>query len=134
MTNQEVFGELGYTLSGVNAYYKDYGTANGETIRLMPVFDQGLSNDKSFSLVAIDIMSHKRVELVPGAPAPLHEFPRECLADVSVILIRLAPDIAITAKKTVHIIVAECDTCKLHVESFIHNKGATECLRCAKVY
>lgn len=127
---QHVLGELGFTLTNGNVYYKDYASVDGGTYRITPIFDSGLAQDKSYRLVAIDIVSHKRVALQAGTPPPLNEFPKECLPDVTSILVQLAPEIAITPKKQVHIITASCDSCSKNSESFLHVSGKTVCLDC----
>lgn len=130
---QVLLGDLGFTLTSSNNYYKDYAAVDGSSFRLTPIFDNGLAQDKSWKLVAIDISSYKRIELDPSKPAPLHEFPKECLDDVSTMLIKLAPDVAKIAKRHVHIITAECNKCNLHSESFVHIRGRTLCLSCTGI-
>lgn len=127
---QKTLGDLGFTMNSSGSYYKDYGLVSGGSVRITPVFDKGLYNDKSYVLSAIVVQDNKTVALEPGKPAPLHEFPAECRDDISIMLIRLVPEIVTGAKKAEHIITGNCIHCDQVVASFVCVKGEVNCMKC----
>lgn len=126
---QETLGLLGYTISSAG-WHKDYGLHDGSVVRLMPVFDRGISLDVSYKLTGIQISSIKFVPFEDGIPVQLEQFPRECIEDVAAIASVLAPHARAPAQE-VFILTSVCEQCSEEVSSFIQVDGHYSCLKCA---
>lgn len=131
LTNiQNTLGELGFTLSGDRSYFKDYGLFDGSTVRLVPVFDKGISIDMSYRMVGISVSNTKFVPMSDGIPVQLEQFPRECFEDVAQVVSKLAPH-ARTPLKESYILTAECNECGDAASSFVQVSNVQMCLDCA---
>lgn len=128
-TVQLLLGQLGFTLNGDGSYYKDYGLNDGSAVRVVPVFDRGISIDVSYKLVGFNLTSSRRVQFVDGLPAPMEEFPFETVDDIRSLVTGLAPSSSQQMSDT-HMIMATCSQCGNEVESFLHIKNAYTCLKC----
>lgn len=126
---QEMFGTLGYTINSTG-WYKDYGLHDGSVVRLVPVFDKGISLDMAYKLVGIQISSIKFIPFEDGRPVQLEQFPRECMEDVAVIASKLASHTR-TPVQEVFILTTTCEQCSNEVSSFIQVDGHYSCLECA---
>lgn len=127
---QVTLGDLGFTLLPNNTYYKDYGLVNGGIVRIVPIFDKSISLAKEYSLVALEIVDYDRIEINSNEPIALEKFPMECMEDVTSILARLVPEVAMAQRKQTFIINADCSECKRNVHSFIKLGDVVTCLPC----
>jgi hypothetical protein len=129
---QEIFGSLDFTLDS-SGYSKVYAIGSKAYYKLTPVFDRGLVSDQTYGFVGFQGASQELIPVAVGVEIPWDKFPVECMSDISSIIAALAPGVFMVKKPAVYIITAQCGDCALHVNSFIHLKGATQCLKCAGI-
>lgn len=128
---QDLLGGLGFTLTSDNSYYKDYGLVDGTIMRLIPVFDKGISLDMAYKLVGFNITSTKYIPAV----SDLHwssvtgDVPAECKNDVSVIM-RTIGSIDRKPLTENFMITAICSACNDEASSFFRVKGKDICVKC----
>ena len=127
---QTILGQLGYTLTSDGKYYKDYGIQNGSTVRMVPIFDHGMSMDVQRRLTGFTIVTSKQIPIVEGIPAPFEEFPIECIDDVNTIINSLAPLSKISPVES-FMVTQICSSCNNEVHSFMYMNGQYICLNCA---
>jgi hypothetical protein len=126
---QQLFGELEFTLTRTG-YYKDYGLANGTTVRIVPMFDKGVSLDMRYDLSAISVAGNEIIPIVAGRQIAFDKIPAECREDVLRILAELAPG-ALISKKESFILTMICTKCRKEISSYLSIKGVVKCLKCA---
>lgn len=126
---QSLMGQLGFTMTSDGGYYKDYGVGDDSYARLTPIFDKGISLDMSYKLVGFNLSVNKQVHIVEGLPAPLEEFPIECVDDVKNVVANLAPG-SRTQMVESFMVTATCSMCGNDVASYLHNKDGYTCLKC----
>lgn len=124
---QETLGSLGFTLTPEQVYYKDYGSQDGGSYRLMPVFDTGIESLKNFKIVGFKVISVKTVDVIDGM-AQIAKMPVECIEDASVILARANGHNRSMTKN--FIITAQCAKCFKTVSSYTHRDGVSTCISC----
>jgi hypothetical protein len=127
---QGILGQLGFTLTSDNKYYKDYASTDGDAIRIIPVFDHGISVDIHRKLTGFNVIKSKVIPIVEGLSAPLDQIPVECLDDVSKIINTLAPFSKPPLAET-FMITQNCSMCGDEVESFLYINGTYTCTKCA---
>jgi len=120
---------LGFTLSGDGTYYKDYGLINGGQTRLIPLFDQGLSSESTYTLNGIQIVNQQIIPILHNGETALDQFPRECLEDVTKMIATMAPQSRIPNKES-FIITAQCCICSETVSSFSRVGEKVNCIPC----
>ena len=125
---QILLGDLGFTLTQ-NGYYKDYGSVNGSTTRIVPIFDKGLSLDLQYNLTAVSVEGQETIEIARGQPVALDRIPSEARTDMMRMLAELAPD-ALLPKTESFILVMTCSSCTEVVSSYFVNEGDVKCLEC----
>jgi hypothetical protein len=128
-TAQLLLGQLGFTLNGDGSYHKDYGTTDGSIVRLIPVFDKGISLDVAYRLTGFTVIHQKQIHFVDGLPAQVEEFPMETMADVKNLVSGLAPS-SRSQMTDSYMITISCCQCGNDAESFIQLKGQYTCLKC----
>jgi hypothetical protein len=126
---QDVFGQLGFTLTGDQRYYKDYATGEDTTIRLTPQFDRGTPFAQEFKLNGFHVTTQTFVPIVDGQPMPFDRFPRVLTEDLSTIFARLTPSSRMPLKES-FLITVPCDGCGKEASSFFQVKGTFKCLKC----
>jgi len=126
---QQLFGELEFTLTRTG-YYKDYGLSNGTIIRIVPIFDKGVSLDMRYDLSAISVAGSEIIPIVAGRQIAFDKIPSECRDDVLRILAELAPG-ALIPKKESFILTMICTKCRKEISSYLSIKGVVKCLKCA---
>ena len=130
MIIQSILGQLGFTLTSDSAYYKDYANSDGDAIRIIPVFDHGISVDVHRKLTGFNVIRSKFIPIIEGIQAPLDQIPMECLDDVSKIINSLAPFSKPPLAET-FMVTQTCSMCDRDTESFLYFNGAYVCTKCA---
>lgn len=126
---QSLMGQLGFTMTSDGGYYKDYAVDGDSIVRLTPVFDRGISLDMSYRLVGFDMTTRKQIHIVEGLPAPIEQFPIECVDDVKNVVTSLAPG-SRTQMVESFMVMVTCNMCGNEVASYLHNKNGYTCLKC----
>jgi hypothetical protein len=125
---QRLLGELNFTLTK-NGYYKDYGTNNGSTTRIIPIFDKGLTLDVQYNLSAMEVTNSEIIPVITGKTVSFDKIPAECRDDIIRMLAELSPE-AIIPKTESFILTMICTKCREEVYSYFSLKGVIKCIKC----
>lgn len=126
---QTLLGDMGFTLSGNGTYYKDYRLHNGSNVRLIPHFNTDPSTSKVHQLSAISINNSKIVLIKENGNTELGEFPKECMEDVTKMIVMMAPQSRMILKET-YVITEHCNMCSNKISSFFKKDGEAYCINC----
>lgn len=130
MIIQSVLGQLGFTLTSDGKYYKDYALSDNTAMRIIPVFDHGMSVDIQRRLTGFNLVTNKLIPVVQGISVNIDDYPVECVDDITKIISILAP-LSRSAMSENFMMTQTCSMCANDVSSYIYMGGKYMCLRCA---